>query len=109
MAKTPATRPAVPSTASTSRSSKASKAKTEPSPVLLRVGHRIRDIRKAKGMGQDALAYSIGLDRAHIGYIENGKRAATIPTLVRLAAGLDCEVGDFFPPIAELGALLPTE
>lgn len=79
------------------------------SSVLLEVGRRIREVRRSRGLGQDKLAYSIGLDRAHIGMIENGKRAATIPTLVRLAAGLDCEVSEFFPPIAELKRLLPGE
>lgn len=62
-------------------------------------------MRKAKGISQDRLAYSIPLDRAHIGMIENGKRAATIPTLVKLAVALDCEVGEFFPSIAELSEM----
>jgi transcriptional regulator with XRE-family HTH domain len=66
------------------------------------VGKRIRDVRQAKGISQDKLAYSIPLDRAHIGMIENGRRAATIPTLVKLATALQCEVGEFFPPINEL-------
>jgi transcriptional regulator with XRE-family HTH domain len=37
--------------------------------------------------------------------IENGKRAATIPTLVKLAIALDCEVGAFFPPVRDLATL----
>lgn len=74
----------------------------EPSSLLMAVGSRIRAARKAKGLSQDKLAYSIPLDRAHIGMIENGKRAATIPTLAKLAVALGCEVGEFFPPIEEL-------
>jgi DNA-binding XRE family transcriptional regulator len=109
MANSSASRTPVPSKSSKNRSAEAPEAKPAPSAVLLSVGQRIRDIRKAKGMGQDALAYSIGIDRAHIGYIENGKRAATIPTLVRLAAGLNCEVGDFFPPITDLKRLMPLD
>lgn len=73
------------------------------------VGNQIRAVRKERGLGQDALAYGIGLDRAHLGLIENGKRAPTVPTLVRIAAGLDCEVGEFFPPLAELRRLLPED
>lgn len=76
-----------------------------PSALLLAVGSRIREIRQGKGISQDKLAYSIPLDRAHIGMIENGKRAATIPTLVKLAIALDCDVGDFFPDVAELTEL----
>ncbi len=85
------------------------KRKSPPSPLLERVGQRIRQVRRAAGLSQDDLAYGIPLDRAHIGMIENGKRAATIPTLVKLAAALDCEVGELFPPIAKLRRLLPSE
>jgi transcriptional regulator with XRE-family HTH domain len=76
-----------------------------PSVLLVAVGERIRQVRRAKGFSQDKLAYSIPLDRAHIGMIENGKRAATIPTLVKLAVALNCEVGDFFPGCKELASL----
>jgi transcriptional regulator with XRE-family HTH domain len=77
-----------------------------PSDLLVAVGGKIRAVRKAKGVSQDRLAYSIPLDRAHIGMIENGRRAATIPTLVKLAIALDCDVGAFFPPVRELAALV---
>lgn len=73
--------------------------------MLLAVGQQIRRVRRAKGVSQDKLAYSIPMDRAHIGMIENGKRAATIPTLVKLAVALDCEVGDLFPPREQLSLL----
>ena len=77
-----------------------------PSELLIAVGKRIRSVRQAKGISQDKLAYSIPLDRAHIGMIENGKRAATIPTLTKLAVALRCEVGDFFPSVNELSKLV---
>jgi transcriptional regulator with XRE-family HTH domain len=81
------------------------KRQSPPSGLLLAVGGKIRQVRQDKGISQDKLAYSIPLDRAHIGMIENGKRAATIPTLVKLAVALGCEVGDFFPSIRELAKL----
>jgi len=80
-----------------------------PSELLCAVGARVREIRQAKGLSQDKLAYSIPLDRAHIGMIENGKRAATIPTLVKLAIALQCEVGEFFPSTKELAKLSTSE
>jgi len=80
-----------------------------PSELLCAVGARVREIRQAKGLSQDKLAYSIPLDRAHIGMIENGKRAATIPTLVKLAIALECEVGEFFPSTKELATLSKLE
>jgi transcriptional regulator with XRE-family HTH domain len=78
--------------------------KSAPPKELAVVGARIRAARKERGISQDKLAYAIPLDRAHIGMIENGKRAATIPTLVKIAVALDCEVGELFPPISELRA-----
>jgi transcriptional regulator with XRE-family HTH domain len=85
------------------------KRSTPPSALLAAVGMKIREVRQARGISQDKLAYSIPLDRAHIGMIENGKRAATIPTLVKLAIALECEVGDFFPAIGELTELLKAD
>jgi transcriptional regulator with XRE-family HTH domain len=81
------------------------KRESPPSALLVAVGARLRQVRQDKGISQDKLAYSIPLDRAHIGMIENGKRAATIPTLVKLAVALDCEVGTFFPSVKELASL----
>lgn len=96
----------------TSRAPKrtADKRRKSPPPESVRlVGERIRAARKERGFSQDKLAYSIPLDRAHIGMVENGKRAATIPTLVKIAVALDCEVGEFFPPVEELKYLDPED
>lgn len=79
--------------------------KSAPPKELALVGARIRKVRKDQGISQDKLAYAIPLDRAHIGMIENGKRAATIPTLIKIALALDCEVGEFFPPLSDLRSL----
>jgi len=80
-----------------------------PSRLLTEVGALIRKARKDAGMSQDKLAYAIPLDRAHIGQLENGRRAATIPTLAKLAVALGCEVGDFFPQGQQLEAALLAE
>jgi DNA-binding XRE family transcriptional regulator len=89
--------------------SKKKSRQSAPPPVLGLVGARIRGIRIARGIGQDHLAYSSQIDRAHIGQLENGRRAATIPTLARLAMALGCQVGDFFPDVQELAELLGAE
>lgn len=66
------------------------------------MGARIREVRKQRGYSQDDLAYGVPMDRAYIGLIENGKSAASIITLVKLAIALECEVGDLFPYIEDL-------
>lgn len=78
------------------------KRRSPPSELLKLVGARIREVRKERGYSQDHLAYSIPIDRAHVGLIENGKSAASIITLVKFAIALECEVGDLFPYIEEL-------
>ncbi|WP_319004027.1 helix-turn-helix transcriptional regulator [Luteimonas panaciterrae] len=94
----------------TKRAQDTPKRKSPSRPTLMQeVGKRIRAVRKMRGLGQDTLAYSIDLDRAHIGMIENGKRAPTVPTLARIAVGLECDVGDFFPPLSDLYNLLPED
>lgn len=47
-------------------------------------------------------AAEIGLARAYYGGVERGERNIAVENLVRIAAGLGVEVGDLFPPIAEL-------
>jgi transcriptional regulator with XRE-family HTH domain len=81
--------------------------RSEPPAVLRQIGERIRELRKAKGLSQDRLAYSIPLDRAHIGSIERGIKAPTVLTLLRIADALEVEVGQLFPPMDELRAHIP--
>ena len=40
------------------------------------------------------MAASSGIGKAHIGHIENGRRAGTVDTLRRLAGALDCTLDD---------------
>jgi ribosome-binding protein aMBF1 (putative translation factor) len=80
----------------------ARKRRKEPDELLKLVGDRIREVRKERGLSQDHLAYAIPLDRAHLGLIETGKTAPNIKTLVKIAAALECEVGDLIPYVEDL-------
>jgi len=74
------------------------------------LGQRIRKVRTAKGVTQEGLAYSIPIDRAHMGQIENGKKSPTFITLVKIALALNCEVTAFIPKLSEIrGALRESE
>ncbi|MDP9212105.1 MAG: helix-turn-helix domain-containing protein [bacterium] len=53
------------------------------------VGERIRKRRLAKSLSQDQLALESGIDRSHIGFIEQGRRKPTIPTLLKISRALD--------------------
>jgi ribosome-binding protein aMBF1 (putative translation factor) len=64
-------------------------------------GRRVREVRTAKGMTQEALAEAAGLHPTFVSNVERGYRVPTIPTLLRLANGLGvqaCELLDDLSP-----------
>lgn len=62
----------------------------------VKLGHRLQELREAKGYSQEKLAYIADMDRVSIGYIEQGRRTPKIGTLYKLAKCLDVSVADFF-------------
>ena len=57
-----------------------------------RIGQRIADIRKAKGMTQQDLADMTGNQRNHISRIESGKYSVGFDTLQTIAEQFDMKV-----------------
>jgi transcriptional regulator with XRE-family HTH domain len=57
-------------------------------------GARLRELRTAAGLTQRELAKRSGTSSAAISNFEAGNNAPTLGTLVRLAEGLECNVGD---------------
>ena len=53
-----------------------------------RVGLNIQDLRRAKGWSQEALAHAAGIDRGYMGKIENGKYAASLDMIEKVADAL---------------------
>lgn len=52
-------------------------------------GRRVRALREALGISQEAFADRVGIHRTYIGGIERGERNPTLATLCRIAAALD--------------------
>lgn len=71
-------------------------------PNLVKIGSRIREIRKIQLYSQEALADASQLDRAYIGRVERGEQNISVQNLIRIAITLDAEISDLIPPIAEL-------
>lgn len=71
-------------------------------PALVKIGQRIRELRKAKGFSQEDFAYEVGLDRTYMGSVERGERNISAINLIRIAKSLKIEVGDLFPTIRSL-------
>ena len=63
---------------------------------LRQVGRRVRAARKMRGLTQEQLGERIGTDRVYIGYIEQARRNASLPTLHALSKALDVDVSYFF-------------
>lgn len=71
-------------------------------PALIKIGNRIRELRKAKGFSQEGFAYEIGLDRTYMGSVERGERNIAAINLIRIAKALKVEVGEIFPSTKSL-------
>jgi len=60
-------------------------------PELEAFGKRLRALRHAAGLTQEALADQAGLHWTYVGQIERGERNLTLKNVLRLAAGLGVE------------------
>lgn len=57
-----------------------------------RIGNRLRELRKAKGMSARELAFMTRIDPSNFSKIEQGKHAIGVDTLNKIAYYLDAEV-----------------
>lgn len=55
----------------------------------LALGEAIREVRKKKGLSQEALGLEADLDRTYISSIERGRRNISFDNLVKIAKTLD--------------------
>ena len=58
---------------------------------LLKLGENVRQLRKVKGLSQEALADISDLHRTYIGGIERGERNVSLVSIIRLAKSLDVD------------------
>ena len=52
------------------------------------VGRAVRDLRSARGMSQEDLAFVTGMHRTYVGGVERGERNPTLIALSRVASAL---------------------
>lgn len=64
--------------------------------IKLRIGQRIRELRKGLEISQEALAYKAEVDRTYVTDVENGRRNVSIEILERLIRALDVSITEFF-------------
>lgn len=71
--------------------------KTRKDPELVALGERLRELREAAGMTQEALGQAAGLHWTYIGQIERGERNLTYQNLLKLARGLGVAPAGLMP------------
>ena len=69
---------------------------SDPDPVPLDLGTRVRDLRKSRGWTLEQAAKQAGLARSTLSKIENGQMSPTYDALKKLAVGLKISVPQLF-------------
>jgi transcriptional regulator with XRE-family HTH domain len=64
---------------------------------LVALGRRVRELRNAAGLTQEALADAADLHWSYVGQIERGERNLTYKNIRRLARGLDVPPEELMP------------
>ncbi len=67
--------------------------------IGVRLGRRIRAIRKEKGWRLIDLAQHSGIREVHLSYVERGLREVGFNTLVAIAKGLDVKLSELIRDI----------
>ncbi|PTV96962.1 XRE family transcriptional regulator [Rhodobacter aestuarii] len=68
------------------------------------LGHRLRELRRARGWTLERAASATGLARSTLSKIENGQMSPTYDVLRKLAEGLEITVPQLFTPPAQADA-----
>lgn len=63
---------------------------------LLTIGKNIQNQRKKQNLTQIELAVAVGIDRAYLSEIENGKANISVNILYAIADALKINIKDFF-------------
>ena len=59
-------------------------------------GQRIKELRLAKGLSQEELAFRAGIHRTYLGGIERGERNPSLKNIVVIAQALDVDLSELF-------------
>ena len=66
------------------------------------IGAEIRKLREETELSQEKFAHKVDIDRTYYSGIERGERNVSALNLIKIAKGLEVEIGDLFPPVAKL-------
>lgn len=58
------------------------------------VGNKVRRFRKKMGLTQEDVAYKVGISRAYMGYIEQGRNIPSLEVLEKIARVLKVKISE---------------
>ncbi|MBA2056324.1 helix-turn-helix transcriptional regulator [Psychrobacter cryohalolentis] len=61
---------------------------------MVTFGKRVREVRKSKGISQEALAEIAGIDRSYMGNIERGEKNITLKKAYEICDALSVDIKD---------------
>lgn len=64
--------------------------------LRIQLGLNIQEVRRSRGLSQEALAHLANIDRGYVGKIENAKNAITADMVEAIAEALDVEAMELF-------------
>ena len=77
--------------------------KPKKDPVLVQLGRRLADARRARGISQEQFANDMGLHRTYAGMLERGERNATITNVLRACSPLGIKPGELLDDLPAVG------
>lgn len=70
------------------------KPRQPPSEATVEFGKRVRKLREAQGLSQEALADRCGVHWTFLGQVERGQRSIRLDNILRIASGLGVQPGE---------------
>ena len=64
--------------------------------IKLKIGQRIRELRKDLEFSQESLAYKAEVDRTYVTDVENGRRNISVEILEKIITALEISFSEFF-------------
>ncbi len=64
--------------------------------IRMKVGLRIKELRKSLGLTQESLAFKADMDKTYLNEVENGKRNVSLVNLEKIILALETTFALFF-------------
>lgn len=69
--------------------------------ITIKLGERIKELRKETGLSQEKFALKIYMDRTYFATVESEKRNISIQNIEKIAKGLNITISELFKGIGE--------